>query len=345
MSTPPRRRPRRSVTTCSDWCSSVAIPPWPQRPRWPWPCGRSAACPPPRSPSAVGARGHDLQAAHQGKEEDRPGPDPLPVPTAAELPSRLAAVAATIYLIFNEGYAPGTGSQLVRASMADEAIRLARLLVDLMPDEPTALGLLALLLLHDAQTAHPHRRRGPRRAPGRPGPDPLGRVADQRRGRTAGRGVPPDPDRPDRYAAEAAIAACHALAPSYDETDWGAIVSWYDVLVAVQDSPVVRLNRAVAVAERDGPRVGLALGGRDRRARRLSVVACHPGRAPIPVRGRERRPRRLRTRARPRDERAPGRPAPASAGRPGLIPRSGGTGTGAGTPIDDDQLRHARTCP
>ena len=128
-----------------------------------------------------------------------------------------------------------------------------------MPDEPTALGLLALLLLHDA-------RRLTRT-------DDEGHavlLVDQDRTRwdpsqiregveLLGAAFRLSPDRPDRYAAEAAIAACHALAPSYDETDWGAIVSWYDVLVAVQDSPVVRLNRAVAVAERDGPRVGLAL--------------------------------------------------------------------------------------
>lgn len=184
---------------------------------------------------------------------------PYRVPTAAELPSRLAAVAATIYLIFNEGYAAGTGSHLVRAPMADEAIRLARLLVDLMPDEPTTLGLLALLLLHDARRLTRTDDEG----------DAV-LLIDQDRTRwdvsnikegveLVGAAFRVSPDRPDRYAAQAAVAACHALAPSYAETDWGAIVSWYDVLLTVQDTPVVRLNRAVAVAERDGPHAGLAL--------------------------------------------------------------------------------------
>jgi RNA polymerase sigma factor (sigma-70 family) len=184
---------------------------------------------------------------------------PYRVPAAEELPGRLAAVAATIYLIFNEGYAAGAGADLVRVALTDEAVRLARLLAELMPDEPTVLGLLALLLLHDA-------RRAARL-------DDQGRqvlLPDQDRSRwdaeaikegveLVGAALRRTPDRPDPYVVQAAIAACHALAPSYADTDWDAVISWYDVLLSVQDTPVVRLNRAVAVAERDGPAASLAL--------------------------------------------------------------------------------------
>ncbi|WP_067479952.1 RNA polymerase sigma factor [Actinomadura hibisca] len=184
---------------------------------------------------------------------------PYRVPSAGELPGRVRGVAATIYLIFNEGYAAGAGEHLVRVALSAEAIRLARLLVGLLPDEPTALGLLALLLLSDARRAARLDERG-------------GAVLlpdqDRTRWDTAmiregvvlvGTALRRAPDRPDPYVAQAAIAACHALAPSYADTDWDAVVSWYDVLLTVQDTAVVRLNRAVAVAERDGPEAGLAL--------------------------------------------------------------------------------------
>jgi RNA polymerase sigma-70 factor (ECF subfamily) len=184
---------------------------------------------------------------------------PYRVPAAEELPGRLTGVAATVYLIFNEGYAAGAGDDLVRAPLTAEAIRLARLLAGLMPDEPTVLGVLALLLLHDSRRA------------ARVDPDgsPV-LLADQDRTRwdaaairegveLVGAALRRTPDRPDRYVVQAAIAACHALAPSYAGTDWDAVISWYDVLLTVQDTPVTRLNRAVAVAERDGPAAGLAL--------------------------------------------------------------------------------------
>jgi RNA polymerase sigma factor (sigma-70 family) len=184
---------------------------------------------------------------------------PYRVPAAGELPGRLTGVAATVYLIFNEGYAAGTGAELVRGTLTAEAVRLARLLAELMPDEPTVLGLLALLLLHDA-------RRGAR--VGEDGRPLL--LRDQERARwdgaaikegveLLGRALRRTPDRPDAYVVQAAIAACHALAPSYEATSWDAVISWYDVLLSVGDGPVVRLNRAVAVAERDGPEAGLAL--------------------------------------------------------------------------------------
>jgi predicted RNA polymerase sigma factor len=184
---------------------------------------------------------------------------PYRVPAAEELPGRLAAVAATVYLIFNEGYSAGGGADLIRTGLADEAVRLGRLLAGLMPDEPTALGLLALMLLHDA------RRAARLDDDGRPVLLP-----DQDRSRwdaaairegveLVGAGLRRTPDRPDSYVVQAAIAACHALAASYAETDWNAVISWYDVLLTVNGTGVVRLNRAVAVAERDGPAAGLAL--------------------------------------------------------------------------------------
>ncbi len=184
---------------------------------------------------------------------------PYRVPAAEELPGRLDGVAATVYLIFNEGYAAGAGADLVRVTLTGEAIRLARLLAGLMPDEPTALGLLALLLLTDARRAARVDRAG----------RPV-LLADQDRSTwdagaikegvgLVGRALRRTPDHPDQYVVQAAIAACHALAPSYAETNWDAVISWYDVLPGLAGSPVARLNRAAAVAERDGPAAGLAL--------------------------------------------------------------------------------------
>jgi RNA polymerase sigma-70 factor, ECF subfamily len=184
---------------------------------------------------------------------------PYRVPSDDELPARWAAVLATTYLVFNEGYAATSGPRLVRDDLVDEAVRLARLLVRLRPEDPGALGLLALMLLQDS-------RRATRVDPD--GDSVL--LGDQDRTRwdaakieegvtLVGTGLRHSPDRPDRYVVQAAIAACHALAPSYDDTDWDAIVSWYDVLLTLDAGTVVRLNRAAAVAERDGAAVGLDL--------------------------------------------------------------------------------------
>jgi RNA polymerase sigma factor (sigma-70 family) len=176
---------------------------------------------------------------------------PYRVPSAEELPARLAGVASTVYLIFNEGY---TG----RVSLLAEGVRLARLLVSLMPDEPTALGLLALVLLQDA-------RRPARFSSGVP---VLLSAQDRSSWDTSlikegvelvARGLRRTPSVPNAYVVQAAVAACHDLAPSYEETNWDAVISWYDVLLSVQDTPVVRLNRAAAVAERDGPASALEL--------------------------------------------------------------------------------------
>jgi RNA polymerase sigma-70 factor (ECF subfamily) len=186
---------------------------------------------------------------------------PYRVPPDHELPDRWAAVLATVYLMFNEGYAATDGPDLVRDDLVDEAIRLARLLHRLQPDDAGALGLLALMLLQDS-------RRTART-------DAAGGVAllpDQDRSRwdgtkigegvrLVGEGLRRTPDHPNRYVVQAAIAACHALAPTYPETDWDAVISWYDVLARLDPSPVVALNRAAAIAERDGPEIGLAAVG------------------------------------------------------------------------------------
>ncbi len=184
---------------------------------------------------------------------------PYRVPPAADLPARLSGVAATVYLIFNEGYAATGGADLTRVALTAEALRLGRLLAELMPDEPTVLGLLALMLLHDS------RREARLDVEG----DPV-LLPDQDRAswnqaaikegvELVGRGLRRTPDHPDAYVVQAAIAACHALAPTYETTNWDAVISWYDVLLSTGDTPVGRLNRAAAVAERDGPAAGLAL--------------------------------------------------------------------------------------
>ena len=184
---------------------------------------------------------------------------PFRVPRDHELPDRLAAVATTVYLVFNEGYAATAGDDALRMELAEEAIRLGRLLLDLLPGEPRLQGLLALMLLQ-------HARRDARvDADGA-----LVLLADQDRttwDRDAigqgvvlvGEGLRRTPDRPDPYVVQAAIAACHALAAGPDDTDWAAIASWYDVLLTVLDTPIVRLNRAAAVAEATGPAEALAL--------------------------------------------------------------------------------------
>ena len=177
---------------------------------------------------------------------------PYRVPASEELPARLAGVASTVYLIFNEGY---TG----RVSLIAEGVRLARLLASLMPDEPTALGLLALVLLQDARRSSRFDASGL----------PVLLSAQDRSSWDAslikegvelvGVGLRRTPSVPNPYVVQAAIAACHDLAPSYAETNWDAVISWYDVLLSIQDTAVVRLNRAAAVAERDGPAAALAL--------------------------------------------------------------------------------------
>ncbi|MCV2396440.1 sigma-70 family RNA polymerase sigma factor [Actinotalea sp. M2MS4P-6] len=178
------------------------------------------------------------------------------VPTADELPERLPAVLAVVYLIFTEGHRSTAGADLVRADLCTEAIRLSRHLVGLLPDEPEVRGLLALELLTEA-------RRPARTEPdGRPValPEQDRRLWD-RNLLAEGRATLDEARRSGvagPYRLQAEIAAVHADAPTAPETDWPRIVALYDALLALTPSPVVRLNRAVAVAEARGPEQGLA---------------------------------------------------------------------------------------
>ncbi|SNR88130.1 RNA polymerase sigma factor [Blastococcus mobilis] len=182
---------------------------------------------------------------------------PYRVPSEAELPDRLRAVLAVVYLVFTEGHTATSGDRLVREDLCTEAVRLGRLLRQLMPDEPEVTGLLALMLLTEA------------RRPARAGPhgEPV-LLADQDRELWDRSQIAEGKDlvreclrrnRPGPYQIQAAINAVHSDAASATDTDWAQIVTLYDQLTAVAPSPVVALHRAVAVAEVSGPAAGLAL--------------------------------------------------------------------------------------
>jgi RNA polymerase sigma-70 factor (ECF subfamily) len=181
---------------------------------------------------------------------------PYEVPVREQLPGRLDTVLRVIYLVFNEGYSATSGEALTRADLSAEAIRLARLLVQLLP-EPEAVGLLALMLLHES------RRQARSSASG-----DIILLEDQDRGLwnrafiDEGVALLEQALRSRRfgpYSLQAAIAALHAESPRAEDTDWAQIVALYNVLMRASPSPVVALNRAVAVAMRDGPAAGLAL--------------------------------------------------------------------------------------
>ncbi len=180
---------------------------------------------------------------------------PFRVPPAHLLPERTAAVLAVLYLLFNEGYSASGGSELVRAGLCVEAVRLARTLTELMPDEPEALGLLSLLLLHESRRMA--------RVDGNGDLVPLEQQDRSRWDRQAideGLGLLDRAMRrrqPGPYQVQAAIAACHAESPAPAMTDWPQIAALYRQLARMTPSPVVELNLAVAVAMADGPEAGL----------------------------------------------------------------------------------------
>ncbi|HEX6234520.1 MAG TPA: DUF6596 domain-containing protein, partial [Jiangellaceae bacterium] len=182
---------------------------------------------------------------------------PYRIPREADLPDRLKSVLAVIYLIFNEGYQASSGDRLVREDLCAEAIRLGRLLAELMPDEPEVNGLLALMLLTES-------RRDARTGPA----GDLVLLSDQDRSRwnrgliAEGQAIVREclrRNQPGPYQIQAAINAVHSAAPTAADTDWQQILALYDQLMAITPSPVVALNRAVAVAEVDGAEAALDL--------------------------------------------------------------------------------------
>ncbi len=182
---------------------------------------------------------------------------PFRIPPAHLLAERTASVLGVLYLLFNEGYAASAGADLLRQNLTVEAIRLARIVAQLMPDEPEASGLLALLLLHDARRAARINAAGE-----------LVPLEDQDRSRWDASEIKEGVQlleaalrrgRPGPYQVQAAIAACYSTAPAAADTDWAQIAALYGQLSLMVPSAVVKLNRAVAVGMRDGPAAGLAL--------------------------------------------------------------------------------------
>jgi RNA polymerase sigma-70 factor (ECF subfamily) len=193
----------------------------------------------------------------RAKRKIRDAGIPYRVPPTAVLPERLDGVLKVLYLVYNEGYSASSGDALVRRELTAEAIRLARVVVSLLPDEPEAAGLLALMLLHDARRETRVDEAGD-----------LVLLEDQDRSRWDRAQVEEGRDLVTRamisrrigpYQIQAAIAALHDEAPSWAATDWSEIVLLYRALLAIEPSPVVELNLAVAVAMADGPAVGLAM--------------------------------------------------------------------------------------
>jgi RNA polymerase sigma-70 factor (ECF subfamily) len=192
----------------------------------------------------------------RAKNKIRDAGIPYQLPSRADLPDRLDSVLQVVYLVFNEGYSASSGEALTRHDLSGEAIRLGRLLVDLLPD-PEAVGLLALMLLQES-------RRAARTSPA----GELVLLDDQDRSRWNREQIAEGAALVERalasrrfgpYTLQAAVAAVHAEAPSAAATDWPQIVGLYDVLARIDPSPVVELNRAAAVSMRDGPAAGLAL--------------------------------------------------------------------------------------
>jgi len=182
---------------------------------------------------------------------------PYRVPPASSLPQRTAGVLAVLYLLFNEGYSASAGAELVRKNLCDDAVMLARVLAELMPEEPEVKGLLALMMFHRSRQAARVDDRGDlvtleaqdRTLWDQASIEQAKQVLDDALAK----------NQPGPYQLQAAIAGCHALSPQAEMTDWARIANLYDQLLEMTGSPVVELNRAVAVAMADGPAVGLAL--------------------------------------------------------------------------------------
>ena len=192
----------------------------------------------------------------RAKAKIRDAKIPYQVPEPEDLPERLESVLRVVYLVFNEGYSASSGAALTRHDLSGEAIRLARLLVELLP-EPEAMGLLALMLLHESRRAARASASGDLILL-----DQQDRSLWSRELIAEGAGLTQRAFATRRigpYCIQAAISAIHAAAPTAASTDWAEIVGLYDLLLRMDPSPVIELNRAVAVAMRDGPAAGLAL--------------------------------------------------------------------------------------
>jgi RNA polymerase sigma-70 factor (ECF subfamily) len=192
----------------------------------------------------------------RAKNKIRDAGIPYKVPSPAELPERLDGVLQVIYLVFNEGYSASTGEEVTRPDLSGEAIRLGRLLVELLP-EAEAMGLLALMLLHES-------RRATRTTPD----GEIVLLENQERAQWDQAQIAEGVALVERalaaeqfgmYTLQAAVAATHATAATFADTNWGQIVELYDVMLQAAPSPVIELNRAVAIAMRDGPASGLVL--------------------------------------------------------------------------------------
>ena len=229
---------------------------------------------------------------------------PFEVPDRSEYPQRLSAVLSVIYLIYNEGYSASFGQRWVRDELCSEALRLGRVLAALVPDEPEVHGLVSLMEFQSSRFAartdadgapilleDQDRTKWDRAQIGR-GVAALERAADAVAKRGTGWGP---------YALQAALAECHATAPTAADTDWHRIVSLYDGLIQVAPSPVVELNRAVAVAMASGPQAALEDRRRADGPRRVLSAAERSRRAARPPRP----PRRGRRRVRPRRRSSP----------------------------------------